>query len=73
MDLKEYNQLQIDEMEKHKWIESEKAGRDLGEAARREWIAKYAAEFRETHPIEYDKLRTDVTVKADNGVSSDLS
>ena len=52
MDLKEYNMRQIDEIEKHKWIESEKAGHDLGEAARIDWVKKYAAKFREEHPID---------------------
>lgn len=31
----------------HKWIESEKAGRDLGTEAVRDWIMKYAKQFRE--------------------------
>lgn len=29
------------EVERHKWIESEKAGRDLGEAAVREWSERH--------------------------------
>ena len=40
------NRLQIKEILKHKWIESEKAGRDLGNQAVFEWIQKYAADFR---------------------------
>ncbi len=51
LSLKEYNQLQIVEMEKHKWIESEKAGRDLGPAAYRDWVSKWAAKFREEHEV----------------------
>lgn len=43
--LKEYNAAQCQEIEKYKWIESEKAGHDLGEAARVEWVVKYAAQF----------------------------
>ena len=35
------------EIEVHKWIESEKAGRDLGNEAVKDWIDKHAAEFRE--------------------------
>ena len=31
----------------HKWIMSEKEGRDLGEGAVKDWIDKYAAIFRE--------------------------
>lgn len=38
---------QIDEINRYKWIESEKAGRDLGDSAVREWILKYAAAFRQ--------------------------
>ena len=38
---------EIDEILKHKYIESEKAGRDLGEDAVKEWVKKYAEEFRE--------------------------
>lgn len=37
------------EMEKHKWIESEKAGYDLGNGAIQDWIAKYAKRFREEY------------------------
>ena len=56
MDLRERNLLQIEEIEKHKWIESEKAGHDLGEE----------------HPVETDKLPTDESLKADNGVSTNI-
>lgn len=38
---------QVHEIEIYKWLESEKAGHDLGEAAVKEWIAKYAKQFRE--------------------------
>lgn len=72
MDLKEFNQLQIDEMEKHKWIESEKAGYDLGEAARIDWVKKYAAKFREEHS-KTDKLPSDENSKATDGLSEDIS
>ena len=33
--------LALLEAEKHKWIESQKAGRDLGEAALRDWSRRY--------------------------------
>lgn len=46
-DLKRYNQIQIEEIQRHKWIESEKAGRDLGQEAVLDWIHRYAASFRE--------------------------
>lgn len=38
---------EIREMEIHKWIESEKAKRDLGEEALQDWVLKYAAKYRE--------------------------
>ena len=34
------------EIQRHKWIESEKAGRDLGEEAVRDWIHRFAASWR---------------------------
>lgn len=46
--LREYNNCQAEEIEKHKWIESEKAGYDVGEVcAAIDWVSKYAMEFRE--------------------------
>lgn len=45
------------EMERHKWIESEKAGRDLGREAIYQWVKLYAKIFREKyfelHPINH--------------------
>jgi len=37
------------EIEKHKWIESERAGRDLGDAAILDWIVRFAARWRQLH------------------------
>jgi len=45
MDLNEFLSLQNIEIERHKWIESEKAGRDLGFEAVIDWILKYADRF----------------------------
>ena len=42
MDLKRFLELQTREIEKHKWIESEKAGHDLGVDAVIDWNLKYA-------------------------------
>lgn len=47
MDVKEYLEYQDREIERHKWIESEKAGRDLGIDAVIDWIMKYADAFSE--------------------------
>lgn len=43
----QYMQDQCEEIQRHKWIESEKAGRDLGYEAVRQWISKYAKLFWE--------------------------
>jgi hypothetical protein len=45
MDLKSYLEIQSREIERHKWIESEKAGKDLGMDAAIDWILKYADMF----------------------------
>ncbi|MEJ5347993.1 MAG: hypothetical protein WHS46_04810 [Desulfosoma sp.] len=42
----DYIRLQLQEIQKHKWIESEKAGRDLGQDAVFDWIEQYAEDFR---------------------------
>ncbi len=42
----DYIRLQLQEIQKHKWIESEKAGRDLGQDAVFDWIDRYAEDFR---------------------------
>ena len=44
--MKQFMADQIKEMEIHKWIESEAAGHDLGDKAIKDWILKYAVEFR---------------------------
>ena len=45
-------QAERDEILKHKWIESEKAGHDIGfERALTEWIIKHRANWRKSrHP-----------------------
>ncbi len=45
MDLDKFLELQTREIERHKWIESEKAGRDLGSEAVIDWILRYADRF----------------------------
>lgn len=47
-ELRNYNECQVCEILKHKWIESEKVGHDIGELyAAQDWIAKYSKDFRE--------------------------
>ena len=50
MDIKEYLKLQALEIERYKWIESEKAGKDLGMDAAIDWILKYADMFSDDFP-----------------------
>lgn len=45
--VKQVNLEQKRQIEKYKWIESEKAGRDLADDAVLDWIHKYAISFRE--------------------------
>jgi hypothetical protein len=42
-----FNNIQMVEMQKHRWIESEKKGKDLGELAYLDWIKKHAKKFRD--------------------------
>ena len=53
-EFKEINESQKKEMEDFRWIESEKAGHDVGKGIYLEWITSYAALWRdhwnETHP-----------------------
>ncbi len=46
MTLHEFIVLQIEEIDRHKWIESQKAGYDLGDRAVFDWVEKHAAAFR---------------------------
>lgn len=44
----------INEIERYKWIESERIGRDIGlERAAREWIEAYAAIWLKIHKPEF--------------------
>jgi len=49
MDVKKYLELQEKEIQRHKWIESEKAGRDLGFEAVIDWIQRYADQFSDAY------------------------
>ena len=46
-ELKDFLKAQMEEIQRHKWIESEKARQDLGDKCILEWIQKYAKIFRE--------------------------
>ena len=45
-------QAEREEILKHKWIESEKAGHDIGfERALTDWIVKHRSKWRKTRPV----------------------
>ncbi len=50
-ELREYNAKQIEEIQKYKWIESEKIGHDIGEfKAAVEWVSKIETQrYVESH------------------------
>lgn len=43
----------LEEAERHKWIESEKAGRDLGESAIRSWVRQHWNGFLRARWLEH--------------------
>lgn len=56
MQLKNFLLHQKEEIEKYKWIESQKAGHDLGEAAVRQWVEKFAANYRKEYEEIFNEL-----------------
>jgi hypothetical protein len=58
MDMKLYCHRQVEEAKKYKWIESQKAGKDLGDDATREWVNKFAAQFRKDYDKQYAAMVT---------------
>ena len=46
LEIKEYQGRVFEEIRRHRWLESEKAGHDLGERAEKEWFTKYEIDFR---------------------------
>lgn len=51
---KDFLDAQIEEMQKHAWIESEKVGHDIGESARRDWVKRFAKKFREAWNLSHN-------------------
>ena len=45
-EFKQYLTDEVNEMQRYKWIESEKVGYDLGQNAIFDWISKYASQYR---------------------------
>lgn len=53
---KKFINKQIQEIRKFKWIESEKAKRDLGESAVEKWVGLYAKNFRGKYEVNELKV-----------------
>lgn len=53
MDMKTFCKRQVEEALRYKWIQSQKVGRDLGDAAIHEWVKKFAAQFRKDYNQTY--------------------
>ena len=53
-EFKKYMMAQIDEINLQKWLESEKAGRDLGTEFTKKWVETNARKFREKFSQEHD-------------------
>jgi len=62
-EMKEFMEGQIQEMLKHKWYESEKSGFDVGSAAFKDYIEKYAAEYREKWEKEHNGINIENSVE----------
>lgn len=46
-----------EEVERHKWIESEKAGYDIGfEKAAEDWLSRYSQQWLKDHPTQSRKV-----------------
>ena len=52
MNEEEFMKLQIEEIEREKWLQGERQGSDPGNEFVRQWILKHAKEFREKHKPE---------------------
>jgi hypothetical protein len=53
---REYLAKQREEIQRHKWIESEKARRDLGAQAVMDWIRNYAESWRSWYEQEHGEI-----------------
>jgi hypothetical protein len=46
-DFKAFMEFQCEEIRKHRYLESEKAGRDLGFCAELDWVSRFAKQVRD--------------------------
>ena len=67
MDPKKYCINQVELIKQFKWVESQKAGRDLGEEAVRKWISENAENYRE----EYKECLEEISKIIKDSIKSD--
>lgn len=63
MDMKTFCYRQVEEAKKYKWIQSQKAGKELGNEAITEWVSKFAAKFRKEYNDIYAAMVQHVTAE----------
>jgi hypothetical protein len=68
MDQKKICQNQVEEMKRHRWIESQKAGRDVGREAFEDWIKKHAEKYRKEYNETYEEMINRVTKSVEESV-----
>lgn len=61
MDHKRICLNQVEEMRRHRWIESQKAGHDVGEKAFSDWVNNYAKLYRSEYEETYEEMIERVT------------
>jgi hypothetical protein len=70
--LKTYLENQMLEMLRHKWIKGVHLGKDPGESACREWIEKYAADYRKDFEKFFNEVIDLVVTNCKNKVSPEV-
>jgi hypothetical protein len=72
MHFKKFLANQKEEMERYKWIQSQKAGKDLGDAAIKEWVEKFAAEYRKQYEEAYNEMVKETAAHCKNKLKEKL-
>lgn len=60
---KEFLNDEMKEIERYKWLQSEKAKKDLGNSCCLQWIEKYAKKYREMWEKENGKIIEEIEVE----------
>lgn len=76
MDMKKICENQLHEIEKFKWIKGQEIRYDPGEEAAKEWIEKYAAQYRKEYEETFNlyvEQTLEKTLKDIQSIHHDLS